>query len=232
MQEIKVVLSCEHAVDIIPEAYQSLFASHSNLLATHRGIDFGACSITDYLAKNIKCDVIKATTSRLLIDCNRSLNKKGCFSEITDSLSDFQKEEIINTYYLPFRKSVETCIKRHLAAGHVVWHFSIHSFTPIMNGEVRNADIGLLYDPRRKSERALAQCIKSNIQQQYPAYKLRLNYPYRGISDGFTSYLRKQYSENQYVGIEIESNQKIVEQEKSFMSLKNTLAQALVNISR
>jgi len=59
-----------------------------------------------------------------------------------------------------------------------------------MNGIVRNADIGFLYDPRRPSEKELAQLWREEIKKQCSDYRIRMNYPYTGISDGFTTALR------------------------------------------
>ncbi|MBO5532968.1 MAG: N-formylglutamate amidohydrolase [Fibrobacter sp.] len=86
-------------------------------------------------------------------------------------------------------------------------HLGIHSFTPELNGKVRNADIGILYDPSRPQECELAQVIKAEIKRLYPAMKVRFNYPYKGTSDGLTTTLRKKFG-SRYAGIEIEINQK------------------------
>jgi hypothetical protein len=42
---------------------------------------------------------------------------------------------------------------------------------------------------------------------------VRYNYPYLGKMDGFTTYLRKQFISN-YIGIELEVNQKYVKENK------------------
>ena len=75
-----------------------------------------------------------------------------------------------------------------------------------MNNVLRKNDLGLLYDPKRKNESFIAKKIQKKLMDQY---KVRRNYPYLGISDGLTTSLRKMYSEKQYIGLEIEINQKI-----------------------
>ena len=92
-------------------------------------------------------------------------------------------------------------------------HLGIHSFTPELNGKVRNTDIGILYDPARPQERAYANVIKAEIKRLYPAMKVRFNYPYKGTSDGLTTTLRKKFGPG-YVGIEIEINQKLLSYER------------------
>lgn len=230
MKKIALVVSCEHAVDSVPVPYQSLFIPFKNLLASHRGIDFGALAIAEHLSKQISCDFIQATTTRLLVDCNKSINHPRCFSEVTGDLPSEKKQEILDLYYWPFRQQLMTTIKKHIEQGTKVLHLSIHSFTPVLHGIVRNADIGLLYDPQRSSEKTLARRWKMEIQKQTPEYKIRMNYPYRGVSDGFTSMMRKIYTDDAYIGIEVESNQALTQNTQNLSNLKNILAISLLKL--
>jgi len=221
-----LILSCEHAVDTIPNEYLYLFNKHQEILKTHRAIDFGADSIANFLSSMLHCDLISAAATRLLIDCNRSLTS-ACFSEITHKLSMADKQQIIATYYLPFRTQVAQKINTAIASGKYVLHLSIHSFTPIFHGIVRNADLGLLYDPSRATEKNFAR----NLQKQLKShYHTRLNYPYLGISDGHTTALRKQYADHMYTGIEVECNQKLTRSVAELRVLEKTLADSLAGI--
>ena len=226
IKKLALVVSCEHAVNTIPDAYHSLFKPYIALLKTHRGIDFGALEIALHFKEVLECDLICATTSRLLIDCNRSLNGR-CFSEITDSLPVQEKQDIIAQYYLPFRQSVINQIDKHLAKGSQVIHCSVHSFTPVLNGKVRNADIAFLYDPQKALEKILAKKWRQEIENK-SEYRIRMNYPYKGSSDGFTTALRKRYSPEECLGIEIESNQTLTRKKNSLIDLKNCLAMGLL----
>ncbi len=49
-------------------------------------------------------------------------------------------------------------------------------------------------------------------QQLAPELRLRRNYPYQGRGDGLTASLRKHHPDAAYVGIELEVNQRFVEQ--------------------
>lgn len=229
MKTIALVLSCEHAVNAVPNAYKRLFAPHQALLQTHRGIDFGSLAITNYLSQRFACDFAQAQTTRLLIDCNRSLTHPHCFSEISSLLSQEEKTQLIQQYYLPFRQEVERCIKKHIAQGQQVLHLSIHSFTPVLNNIPRNADIGLLYDPRRNSEKILARRWQKCLKQE-SNLRIRMNYPYSGTSNGFTVALRKQFADHDYAGIEVETNQALVANAKSLSSLSNVLASTLKSL--
>jgi predicted N-formylglutamate amidohydrolase len=222
-----ILLTCEHAVNHIPNAYQAAFAPQQGLLNSHRGIDFGALTIAQYLSKQLEVELITATTSRLLIDCNRSLNHPSCFSEVTTPLPQATKAHIIADYYAPYRQAVEKAIQTRIKNNHQVLHLSIHSFTPEMHGEVRNVDIGLLYDPRRTPEKQFAKQWKSALSLQAPHLKTRQNSPYQGRSDGFTTALRKQFPEEAYVGIEVESNQKLLHNSDAAKQIAAILFQTL-----
>jgi Predicted N-formylglutamate amidohydrolase len=89
----------------------------------------------------------------------------------------------------------------------------IHSFTPILNNVVRNADVGILYDPSREAECHIADALISEIHARAPQLRIRRNYPYRGTSDGLTTELRQKFGEA-YAGIEIEINQALLTSNK------------------
>ena len=154
--------------------------------------------------------LITAKTSRLLIDCNRSLSHPTCFSEVSEKLAEKDKKHIINNYYTPYREKVEQLIRDQIKAHGAVIHLSIHSFTPVFDGIERNADIGLLYDPRRPGEKEFSTWWKQALKTQAPKLQVRMNYPYQGTSDGFTTALREQFSTEQYSGIEVETNQRLL----------------------
>lgn len=230
MKKLALVLTCEHAVNTIPQAFSALFAPYENLLHSHRGIDFGAAEIALALQQTLGCELVVTSVSRLLIDCNRSLSHSQCFSEIAQKLSAEEKQFIIEHYYLPYRQRVTEIIQRHINEGTQVIHLSIHSFTPELEGVVRHADIGLLYDPKRPSEKKLAKQWQQALKKQQPKYRTRFNYPYRGNSDGFTTALRKKWPDSDYVGIEFEANQALTLEAKGLDSMKTVLAASLVDL--
>lgn len=80
----------------------------------------------------------------------------------------------------------------------------------LFNGEVRNADLTLLYDSRRKQEARLCRRWVTILHQFDPNLRMRYNYPYRGAADGLTTWLRKRHPETHYLGIELEINQALV----------------------
>jgi predicted N-formylglutamate amidohydrolase len=204
------LITCEHGGNHIPPRYRHLFKGHEDLLQTHRGYDAGALTMAQEMAEALKAPLFVATTSRLLIDLNRSLGHPRLYSEATRMASKELRREILEAHYLPYRSQVEAAVRNEIAKGRRVIHLSSHSFTPVLDGEVRKADIGLLYEPARDGERELCLRWQAALKIVAPEQRVRRNYPYTGNSDGFTAYLRKCFAENDYAGIELEINQQQV----------------------
>ena len=205
-----LIITCEHGGNEVPAAYASLFTGHEALLPTHRGWDAGALTLAQQLATACDAPLFAATTTRLLIDLNRSIGHRQLHSEATRGLPLAERRTIATQYYRPHRDAVVSEVARLVAAGRRVVHIASHSFTPELGGVVRQADVAWLYDPRRAGECALAAHWLATLKQQRPELKLRRNYPYQGKGDGLTAWLRKRYPDALYIGLELEVNQRFV----------------------
>ncbi|WP_424493500.1 N-formylglutamate amidohydrolase [Salinimicrobium sp. GXAS 041] len=223
---MKLILTCEHAGNEIPQEYEHLFHGQEEVLKTHRGFDPGAFDLYSAL-KNVADFCHFQEVSRLLIEVNRSLHHPALFSEFSGKLSSEEKQELITKVYLPYRNKVEVDIIDTLQKGEKIIHFSVHSFTNVLDGMQRNADIGLLYDPAHNTEKKFSADFKAEILKEAPGLKIRFNYPYIGKADGFTTYLRKKYPQN-YSGIELEVNQKFVRDNQMDSAVKKVVLQALI----
>lgn len=209
------VITCEHASNRLPPRYRSLGLRPSRL-ASHIAWDPGAASVARRCARALGCPVHEGRYSRLLIDLNRSIANRrlipatafGVQVPGNRGLSAAERRLRIARYYLPYREAViediAACISR---AGGCV-HLSVHSFAPVLHGVRRDADIGLLYDPQRPGERAVVTALAEKLRGQ--GLSVRLNYPYRGTIDGFTTHCRRLWDDTRYAGIEIEINQRLL----------------------
>jgi len=180
------------------------------VLQTHRGYDPGALAIAKALARCLGAPLLCSTISRLLVDLNRSIGHPQLFSEVTRGAPAACRANIIEKHYLPYRTRVERLVRKSVSRGRRVVHISSHSFTPELGGKVRCADVGLLYDPRRRAEAKLCAKWKKLLAAYAPEFRVRRNYPYCGKGDGLTSHLRRIFPSGVYVGIELEFNQGIV----------------------
>jgi predicted N-formylglutamate amidohydrolase len=232
-----VLITCEHGGNQIPEAYREAFAVEDEWLASHRGYDIGALELYRLLAEGLADEQDYSETSRLLVELNRSEHHSNLFSKATKSLPKTIRENILQEHYRPYRERVEANIRKHITKGRKVLHISVHSFTPVLNGEERNTDIGLLYDPKSKAERDLSLLWKDFFKNCIFKVSVRFNYPYKGTADGFTTYLRKQFTADSYAGIELEVNQKFplgdpVKWEKMKVCIKDSLAEAISHFNQ
>ena len=225
---MKLVLTCEHAFNTIPQEYKHLFEGAEEVLESHRGYDPGAFDLFSLLSELANFSQAQKT-ARLLVEVNRSVGHQNLFSEFTEELISEEKEKLLKEHYFPYRNSVEKKIAEFIKKGEEVWHLSVHSFTPQLKGETRNADIGLLYDPSRKMEKKISADFKRLLQEEIPALKIRYNYPYLGKADGFTTYLRKKFPK-QYAGIELEVNQKFTENNRFPKGLKSAVLRSVREI--
>jgi predicted N-formylglutamate amidohydrolase len=225
-----LVVTCEHSGYEVPAAYAALFSGREALLHSHRGWDAGALELGRQMADAFGVPLHAATTTRLLVDLNRSIGHRQLFSDITRQLSPASRQEIVDRYYRPHRQAVEGEIARHIGSGARLIHVASHSFTPTLDGNERRADVAWLYDPRRHAESVFVRDWLMELARRAPGLRLRRNYPYQGRGDGLTASLRKRYPDETYVGIELEVNQGLVERGGApWDELRAKLIDALAN---
>jgi len=224
----RLLITCEHGGNRVPPEYAPLFRDHQDLLQSHRGYDAGALLMARELARHFGAPLVYATTTRLLVDLNRSPRHPRLFSEATRCLTRARREQVVAAHHRPYRSQVEGFIRSRIAAGHRVTQVSSHSFTPVMDGVLRNADVGLLYDPARPGERELALRWRRSIRALAPDIRVRFNYPYTGTADGLIPHLRGLFPAERYLGIELEVNQRYpLEGGRAWNRLRGVLVESL-----
>ena len=223
-----IVVTCEHGGNRIPPEYAGLFRGWHHALLSHRGYDAGALAMARDLASVLRAPLVASTVTRLLIDLNRSLSNPAAWSEATRWLSPAEKQRLVREHYAPHHRRVAAIVGTAVASGHRVIHLASHSFTPVLDGQARRADVGLLYDPARRGEATLARRWKAAFAEQAPRLRVRRNYPYAGKGDGLTRCLRRRFSPARYVGIELELNQSFVQRNgKPWRDLRACVAATL-----
>jgi len=181
------LLTCEHASNAVPKRLVPPIPKR--LLESHRGYDIGAKEYACAMARATGWPIFCGSVTRLVVDLNRSA-------------------DVENRYYRPFRSKVLSWVRRRVDSGDRVIHLSCHSFTPVLNGVVRSMDMGVLYDPSRKREKAFAEGIIRVLRDE-TSMRIRANAPYKGVSEGHTTALRKLFSPESYLGLELEVNQSL-----------------------
>ena len=171
------LITCEHGGNRIPAPFRSWFRDWQSVLATHRGYDLGALPMARALATALGANIEISTVSRLLVDLNRSPGHPSLFSSAIRAAPAAVRRDILAGYYQPYRERVGQVVDGLAGCGRRVVHISSHSFTPELDGRMRNADIGLLYDPARPGEVQLAARWKAALAALAPDYLVRRNYP-------------------------------------------------------
>ena len=237
MDEPALMITCEHASNALPDFVLRSFSDCNTqearrrgeescntwgipeeVLSSHRGYDIGAFKLFSNLVKRLKPDFnCSAIYSRLVIDMNRSPQSRTFFSEFTNKLPKSVKERMFKLWQ-KYRDKIDKFVSSKIPENMrnyqnecslKVIHLGIHSFTPVLNGNERDADVGILYDPSRPGEAKIADNLIKSIQEREPGLRIRKNYPYLGKSDGLTTSLRQKFGAA-YAGLEIEVNQKLL----------------------
>jgi len=223
-REAGLVISCEHAGNRVPPRYRARFRGQAALLKSHRGWDPGALDLARAIAFGSNAPLLANTTSRLVVECNRSLGHPQLFSELTRDLDSAEQFRLLAMFYHPHRLAVEVAVRRAIRRRGRVVHVGVHTFIPVLNGKRRNADVGILYDPRRRFEADAADALVQELRARARKLRVRRNYPYRGWTDGLTTTLRSRFPTPSYAGIELEVNQALVRNSLEWKRVKEALA--------
>jgi len=150
-------LICDHASATVPESLQKL-GLDDDFFARHIAYDIGAEAVTRKLSKALDAPAVLAGFSRLVVDLNRPLGHPESMPEISDhtpvpgnrGLTEAARLLRTNALFNPYHEAINQSISHIWSRGTAPALFSIHSFTPNMNGEVRPWDVGILWnrDPR------------------------------------------------------------------------------------
>lgn len=205
-----LLLTCEHGGNHVPMWLRDRFAGARAVLESHRGWDPGALDAARHLQTALRARLIYETTSRLVIEANRSPDSPQLYSEFTAPLHEEQRRQLFTEYYQPFREKTMGGLQWMLAeeANRVI-HISVHSFTPVWQGQERAVDLGLLFDPDRPAEVAFCAAWKALLEARLAQMRVRDNEPYKGTDDGHTRLLRTVFPDDVYAGVELEMNQRL-----------------------
>ncbi len=184
-----VIVVCEHASSFIPPELHSL-GLNADTLESHIVWDPGAMAVARGISSRLDAVLVASQISRLVYDCNRPPGSQDAVpakSEIFDvpgnqALSQADRDVRIALVYEPFRSCLESVIADRRSPGVIV---TVHSFTPVYKGHVREVELGILHD----QDSRLADAMLGNTRKHTSLNVLR-NEPY-GPADGVTHTLRE-----------------------------------------
>jgi predicted N-formylglutamate amidohydrolase len=153
LAETPVLLVCDHASCRFPKSLGDMgldpFARRC-----HLAVDIGAGPLTERLAESLGVTAVLAQYSRLVMDCNRQLMDPSAHLEYGDgvlvpgnrNLHQADKDLRASTLYWPYHDALDKQVQRLSKLGPPPAFIAIHSFTPVMNGEARPWEMGVLWD--------------------------------------------------------------------------------------
>jgi predicted N-formylglutamate amidohydrolase len=208
------VLTCEHAGREIPRRLGDLGVEESEL-RRHIAWDIGAAEVARLLSARLDATLILQTYSRLVIDCNRTIDSHDSIPTVSEhteipgnrNLHPDEAAARVDEVFRPYHDSIARALDDRRDNGRESVLVALHSFTPVYKGASRPWHVGLLYN---RDDR-LAH-ILMNLMNGERGLCLGDNEPY-AISDE-TDYTVPVHGERRGIlHIEFEIRQDLVESE-------------------
>lgn len=178
-----VIITVEHASNAIPIGMNNLGLARE-ALESHIAYDPYAKQFSLDISDHLKCPVIMAGYSRLVIDCNRVETSHQLIRPESDgvvipnnqNLSQGDIKTRMDEIYNPYHDAIRQIKEKFKTRKKPYVFISMHSFTPALNvnGINRPWDIGFMWD----HDGALAQKLHDHFKENYPDIRAGLNVPY------------------------------------------------------
>ncbi|MBT8103216.1 MAG: N-formylglutamate amidohydrolase [Gammaproteobacteria bacterium] len=225
-----ILLVCDHASCRFPRSLGDMgldpFARRC-----HLAIDIGAGPLTEALAESLGVTAVVHNYSRLIVDCNRQLMDPGAFLEYGDgilvpgnrNLHQADKDLRASALYWPYHCAIDEQVQRLRGLGPAPAFISIHSFTPVLNGESRAWQIGVLWD----KDESLRQIFLEGFRAA--GYYVGDNEPYSGKApQDFTIDHHAEEIGLPHVGIEI--RQDLIDDEAGVAEIAGVMHKIIASI--
>ncbi|WP_442581397.1 N-formylglutamate amidohydrolase [Mesorhizobium sp. ASY16-5R] len=186
-----ILLVADHARRDLPDEYGDLGLPPGEF-DRHIAYDIGVEAVIRSLAEWLGVPAVFAGFSRLLIDPNRGEDDPTLIRQLYDGtvvpanypMTADERERRLDMFYRPYHDAVAAMtasVARESGAAPFI--FSIHSFTPVMQGRVRPWHAGVLWDLDGRVAAPLIEMLAAD-----PLLTIGDNEPYDGALKGDTMY--------------------------------------------
>jgi len=221
----QIVLVCEHASNAIPAEYSDLGLDAATL-QSHIAWDPGALSVAKGLSQYFDTPLVTPAVSRLVYDCNRHADVKSAIPERSENhiipgnvgISSQERKNRAEKYYKPFRDTLISVIEQTIQIKQKPIVVTIHSFTPVYAGIIRDFDLGILHDADARLADKLLDCAKAD-----GALSVMRNQPY-GPEDDVTYTLIEHAVSRGLLNVMIEIRNDLISNETDCQRMVNRLA--------
>lgn len=186
-----LVLLADHAGRELPAEYGDLGLPRSEF-DRHIAYDIGVEAVTRALARRLGVPAAMARFSRLLIDVNRGEDDPTLIRQLYDGtivtgnypMARQEREQRLERFYRPYHDAVGSLVASVATdSGRAPFVFSVHSFTPAMQGRARPWHVGILWDSDPRAVRPLLDMLAAE-----PDLVVGDNEPYDGALRGDTMF--------------------------------------------
>ena len=184
---LRVLVTCEHASQRLPDGL-ALPPADSHLLGSHWSVDLGAEECVRELlqrcasaAAGLVLVGLLSRCSRLVVDVNRPVDSEtlirttaeGRSIQLNSQLSPHDFEDRVCRFHAPYHAKLQR-LRAEFAPQAAL---SVHSFTPLYEGQRRELEVGVLY--RRQEDAEAARLLLASLRQA--GLKAELNEPWSGM---------------------------------------------------
>ncbi|BAB50630.1 N-formylglutamate amidohydrolase [Mesorhizobium japonicum] len=228
-----IVLLADHARRDLPDDYGSLGLPAAEF-ERHIAYDIGVEAVTRELAGLLDAPAVIANFSRLLIDPNRGEDDPTLIRQLYDGtvvpgnypIAPEERERRLDRFYRPYHDAVGAMIASVAqASGRAPFIFSVHSFTPVMQGRQRPWHVGILWDLDDRVARPLIDMLAQDKN-----LIVGDNEPYDGALRGDTMF--RHAIVNGYAHALIEIRQDLIADQQGALAWAGRLAPIVDAIDR
>ena len=230
-QNDKIIVICDHASKLIPKKLKNLGLTQE-ILNQHIGWDIGAAKIAQGLSEILNATAILSAYSRLVIDVNRQPDSKDSIPMVShdipipgnQNLGIEEKRLRIKEIFKPYHHKISQELKAAIKNQTYPILFSIHTFTPTINGKSRPWDAGILWNRDQRIAISLIKHLKLNPSR----LTIGNNQPYSGKHYAYSLDLHAGLVGLPNCAIEI--RQDLVQSKENIERWVSTIAEALLPI--
>ena len=227
-----MLLLADHAGRDLPDEYGSLGLPASEF-DRHIAYDIGVEGVTRQLAAATGAPALMARFSRLLIDANRGEDDPTLIRQLYDGtivpanypMLPRERELRLDGFYRPYHDAVASLVASVAErSGKAPFIFSVHSFTPRMQGFERPWHVGILWDSDNRAVDPLLAALRAE-----KGLVVGDNEPYDGALRGDTMF--KHAIVNGFAHALIEIRQDLIRDEQGQQEWAGRLAPMLEAIN-
>ena len=172
-----LLFTVEHASRSLPAPLE-LTERDRPWIETHWGWDLGAEPLTRAVCDHLGATAHFARFSRLLVDANRPEEAPdlirsrvgGHLLGFNEGVDDDERERRLAGFYRPYHRAIDETL--HDMGTPAL--FAVHTFTPVLHEEVREMEIGVLFDDHATLAYELFELLAD------AGFLVALNAPYSG----------------------------------------------------